>query len=213
MSDHQPIYRNIHTWSHPKLSIKFTTLPVAAYGKAQFFEFINDALNDHRTVFSDNIIWNNARPNKELLFVFKDTALKKPKNCQVIDVMEKNKLMQQGFLSFQAGSKMVRGLGQALINKIIGQPLVKNYFREKLLSMENRAKKVDEFKPLFNLLFKEHINRNISDEILKYHNYFKNKKTPARAAIVCEGDQMKMIFRILKNLGYKWQLNKRLEIF
>jgi hypothetical protein len=214
MSGRKPLYRNIHIWYHPKLPIKFVTYPLVSYGTSDFFNNVHAELNEFKTIFSDNIVWKKRKSGPvNLGFVFKDKAMPKPSNGKVIDSMKKNQVMQQSFMNFNNWKKRVKYLFQIMINRIIGNTFIKNYFRKRLYNKDYKRKKVDDFRPLFNLLFKEHIQSHICDEVLHYHNHFKSKQVSAKAAIVCDAQQMSLVFRLLKNLGYKWQLKRRLEAF
>ena len=214
MSGRKPLYRNIHIWYHPKIPIKFVTYPLVSYGTSDFYNNINTELNEVKTIFSDNIVWRKKKSaSVNLRFVFKDMAMSKPSNSKVIDSMKRNQVMQQSFLNFSNWKKRIKQLSQIIINRIIGNTLVRNYLRKRLYIKDYKRKKVDDFRPLFNLLFKEHIQSHICDEVLRYHNHYKSKHVSARAAIVCDAQQMSLVFRLLKNLGYKWQLKKRLEAF
>lgn len=215
MSEYKPICRNVHVWYHPSLPIKFTTFPVVSYGHSRFFNYINQEISKNKIIFSDNIIWNKKkrRDVAEKKFIFKEKALHKSQNSKIIDSLQKNKLMQRGFFNFISFKQNLLSLIQFFINLFIRNHQVKNYLRHKLYVKDSRRKKVDDFRPLFNLLFKEHIKSHICDEVLRYHNHYKSKSMPARAAIVCDAQQMSLIFSLLKNLGYKWQLKKRLKAF
>ena len=208
-------YRNVHVWHHPKLPIQFTTYPIIPYGNAGFFRKINAELPKFRNIISDKLVWNKYSSNlaESQRFVFKNQGFVKPKKVKVIDVEERNKIMQQSFFHFMKFRLLVERVCQPVINFLLKSGVLEKYIRVKLHRKDSIRKRYDEFKPLFDLLFKDQIKQGLSDEIVRYHNHFKNKNRIIKAAIICDGQKMALAFRILKNLGYKWQLKERIKVF
>lgn len=214
MRENKPLFRKVHIWHHPRIPVKFVTYPLVSYGTAKFFDQVSTELNDYSTIFSDNIIWKRGKSApSNLQFMFKYKSISKPSNGKVIDSLKKNQVMQQSFLSITNWKRRFTSISQIIINKFITHPGVRRYIRRKLYFRDFKRKKVDNFRPLYNLLFKGKIRSHICDEILKYHNFFVFKPSPVKAAIVCDAPQMLLVLRLLKNLGYKSELKHRIRAF
>ena len=225
------VFKYIHEWSSIKESIVFHTFPMIHIGQKTYYDEISTMLNEMNQVLIEGISQNKKSElgsyNNFAAILGLETqknCLKIPEDMHTINIDIPGNMFKSEINQLPLFEKMKLFLMELTLRKISTKQAVllstlKNIYsyreesRIKLINPENHYAFTHKSKSKFELLIENKRNELIQNNIEKYIIMNNGRKYRMDIAILFGDAHMPYIYETLKKKGYKWKLEKTIEIF